>query len=61
MFWTLTCSQKSLDKSSLFKTLDLVNTSKMMFLAAFALIEHESLQIKIKNREVLSASVRFWN
>ena len=32
-----------------------------MFLTVFSLIEHESLQIKIKNREVLSVSVRFLN
>ena len=32
-----------------------------MFLAVFSLIEQESLQIKIKNRQVLSVSVRFWN
>ena len=30
-----------------------------MFLAFFSLIEHERLQIKIENREVLPVSVRF--
>ena len=30
-----------------------------MFLAVFSLIENKSLQIKTKNREVLSASIRF--
>ena len=61
LFWTLNCSQKKSDKSSLFKAFDLVNTSKIMFLAVFLLIEHESLQNKNKNREALSVSLRFWN
>ena len=30
-----------------------------MFLVVFSSTEHESLQIKIKNKEVLSVSVRF--
>ena len=32
-----------------------------MFLVVFSSTEHESLQIKIKNKEVLSVSVRYWN
>ena len=31
-----------------------------MSLAVFSLTEHESLQIKIKNKEGLSVSVRFY-
>ena len=56
---TLNCSQKSLVKSSLIKTLRLVNTSKIMFLTVFLLREDESLEIKIKNRKVLSVSATF--
>ena len=51
----------SSDKSSLFKTFDLFNTLKIMFLAVFSSTEHESLKIKVKNKEVLPASVRSWN
>ena len=32
-----------------------------MFLVVFSLTEHKKLQIKIKNNEVLSVSVRCWN
>ena len=51
LVFKINCSRKWSDKSSLFKTLDFVNTTNIMFLAVFSLIEHESLQINIRTEK----------
>ena len=59
LFCTQNLSKKSSDKSSLYKIFDLINTSKITSLAYSSLTEHESLEMKITNTEVLSVSVKF--
>ena len=53
LFCTPNVAQKSSDKSILSKIFDLIYTSKITSLAFSSSIEHESLQTKIKNTEVL--------
>ena len=60
LFLTLNYSQKSYDKPSCYKTFDFFKTSRIMFLALFPSTEHATSQIKTKNIDVLSVSVKFW-
>ena len=60
LFQELNCFHNSADKSSLSNILLSVITSRIMSLDLSSLIELVKSQIKIKNTDVLSLSVKFW-